>query len=303
MSQPPIDLNRLFSPVATIEGWLQDFADDPGIQLPRNLIEAIRYALLSGGKRLRALLAWYWCEAAGAPGEECRPAAIALELVHAFSLVHDDLPALDNDDLRRGKPSLHKHAGEAMAILAGDAMLNLAYSVLANVPANLQRRLVYWLSTSTNAMIMGQVHDTLGGLPPELTPCEQLEYIHRKKTGALIVAACVMGYWCGRYWRLRTGSKPEHGAARAALYGIPIGHMFQVVDDLLDVTQTTEQLGKRSAKDAAAGKRTYPAVLGIDGTRAEIARLEAKALRAIKGFGDEAQSLRDLCRYMAARTR
>ncbi|CAN0597575.1 unnamed protein product, partial [Laminaria digitata] len=162
--------------------------------LPSNLSDALHYSVLGGGKRLRPALAWYSSIACGGNGEDALNAGTAVELIHAFSLIHDDLPALDNDDLRRGRPTLHIHAGEAMAILAGDALLSIAYEAALNHPrAELATRLSTELAQGTRAMIAGQVYDTLGGLPEAASDLEAVELVHRNKTGALLRASCRMG--------------------------------------------------------------------------------------------------------------
>lgn len=270
------------------------------VELPENLRLAVQYSLLGGGKRLRPVLAWWCAEAVGGSGEASLPAGVAVELVHAFSLVHDDLPALDNDDLRRGRPTLHRHAGEAMAILAGDAMLTLAYDALWRAEegdARLRMRLVQELGEGTRAMIAGQVYDTLGGMPVGLEDREKLVLIHRNKTGALIRAACRMG--------ALLGGAGWDSAELAAItrFADDLGLIFQIVDDLLDVTATPEVLGKATGKDAEAGKLTYPMVLGIDGTRREIERVQADAEAAVSSLGARAAPLLELSRAMARRDR
>jgi geranylgeranyl diphosphate synthase, type II len=199
--------------------------------LPPRLREAMAYATLSGGKRLRPLLAWHACVAAGGEGPEALPACAAVELVHCFSLVHDDLPALDDDDMRRGRPTLHRHAGEAMAILAGDALLTHAFGVLAGTgPPETARTLCRELSEACERMIAGQVLDTLGagehGGPGESDE-DRLEAIHRGKTGAMLVASVRMG-------ALSVPGCPDATLDALTAYGHAAGLMFQVVDDLLD---------------------------------------------------------------------
>lgn len=267
-------------------------------ELPDNLRGAIRYALLGGGKRLRPVLAWRCAEAVGGHGEDSLPAGVAVELIHAFSLVHDDLPALDNDDLRRGRPTLHRHAGEAMAILAGDAMLTLASDAIGRAEGlgdGLRLALIRELGEGTRAMIAGQVYDTLGGMPEGMDDRARLELIHRNKTGALIRSACRMGAMLG-------------GAGTAELVAITrfaedLGLIFQIVDDLLDVTASPDALGKATGKDAEAGKLTYPMVLGIEGTRREIERVQADAEAALAPLGPAADPLLELSRSMARRDR
>jgi geranylgeranyl pyrophosphate synthase len=220
-----------------------------------------------------------------------------VEFIHAFSLVHDDLPALDNDDLRRGMPTLHIHSGEAMAILAGDALMAMAFDILdrQTPDPSLTRTLIAELSSATMGMIAGQVYDTLGGLSPNLADRERLELIHRKKTGALIRAACRMGAILG------TGKADDPRMGAITRYAECVGLLFQIVDDLLDVESSPEQAGKRTKKDAKAGKVTYPALLGLDGSRREVTRLHTEALAALEPLGGAANGLRSLARAVADR--
>jgi geranylgeranyl diphosphate synthase type II len=266
--------------------------------LPSNLREAARYALLGPGKRLRPILVIRSCEAVGAAGVTGYPAAAAIEMVHCFSLVHDDLPAMDDDDLRRGRPTLHRHTNEAMAILAGDLLSTLAFEHLSGAaPAGVALQLVRELAQATDDMIAGQVYDTLPDFPTEASPLERLETVHRHKTGALIRCACRMGAIAG-------GATPVQLQALTA-YAESIGLMFQVIDDLLDVTQSTEHLGKAAGKDAGRGKLTYPGLLGVEESRREVDRLLGRALDALASLpGREgARRLAELARYMAVRTR
>ncbi len=291
-----------YAPVSKIDPHLAHYVRT--LALPSRLRDAIEYALLGGGKRIRPLLAWHASIACGGRGEDALPAATAVELIHAFSLVHDDLPALDNDDLRRGRPTLHRHAGEPMAILAGDAMMAMAFRCLVDLPRGdtLSALLTRELATGTMAMIEGQVYDTLGGLDESTPPREQVRTIHANKTGALILAAVRMGALCALDGDTST---PESRLALTAVtrYGTAVGLMFQVADDLLDVEQSAEHTGKRTGKDQDAGKLTYPGVLGVEGTRAELARLRDEALEAIAVLGPSADGLGALCRDMAERTK
>lgn len=265
--------------------------------LPEHLRDAVRYAVLDGGKRLRPVLTLLCCEAVGSPRNQALEAAAAIELIHCFSLVHDDLPAMDDDDLRRGRPTLHIHAGEAMAILAGDVMVSLAFGLLANAAMEPQRRskLVAELADATTAMIAGQVYDTLGGFPGDMDHRQQLDLIHRNKTGALLRAACRMGAICGS-----ANSEQLDALTR---FGEAVGLMFQIVDDILDVTQSAEHIGKATGKDQQAGKLTFPGLLGLSGSKQEIARLQKLAHDSLMSFGQEAQPLRTLCDSMAVRTK
>jgi geranylgeranyl diphosphate synthase type II len=265
--------------------------------LPPILEEAICYTVLAGGKRLRPALVLLSCEAVGGSRDHALGPAAALELIHNFSLVHDDLPAMDDDELRRGRPTLHVQAGEAMAILAGDAMVSVAFELVSEAPLGAEQRvkLTQELASGTTWMIKGQVYDTLGGLARELTDEQRLGIIHRNKTGALLRASCRMGGICG-----------DADAAQLDLltsYGDAIGLMFQIVDDLLDVTQSSEHLGKATGKDHSAGKLTYPGVLGMERSREDIRRLQREALASLESFGSEAEPLRQLCNDLAIRTR
>lgn len=282
------------APAPTIDAYLASTVD--GLDIPLNLKEALRYSLLGGGKRLRPVLAWHCCAAVGGNPADSLPAGAAVELVHAFSLVHDDLPAMDDDDFRRGRPTLHKATSQAMAILAGDGMLTLAFGVLVqkSTHPSLAARLVAELALGTQAMIAGQVYDTLGGLPPGLSDQDRLDLIHRNKTGALLRAACRMGALCGH--------ASERAVNLLSHYAQAVGLMFQIVDDVIDVTQEAHHAGKQTGKDAAKGKLTYPGLLGLDASRSAIARLEAEALDAIAPLGPTAAPLAELARYMAVRT-
>jgi len=264
-------------------------------KLPGSLAEAIRYVLEGGGKRLRPTLAIHCCRAVGGSVDQAIPPAAAIELIHNFSLVHDDLPAMDDDNLRRGRPTLHRHTNEAMAVLAGDAMIGLAFELLTELarPAELATQLSRELASATCDMIAGQVHDTLGDPDNATPPRQQLETTHRLKTGALIRCACRLGAIAG-------------GAGDAQLSAVtafaePIGLMYQVVDDLLDVTGTAEQLGKAAGKDAIKGKLTYPGLLGVDASRQLVQDLRAEADSALDDLGD-VTALRQLCDYMASRS-
>ncbi|MEM9416473.1 MAG: polyprenyl synthetase family protein [Planctomycetota bacterium] len=268
------------------------------VYMPDNLRAAITYALFSGGKRVRPLLCMRSCIACGGNPEDAVSAAGAVELIHCFSLVHDDLPAMDDDDLRRGRPTLHKHTNEAMAILAGDAMTAMAFKLIAQWCHDDDRvtvELIGALASATTFMIGGQVHDTMGGFPDDVDERERLRRTHLGKTAAMLSYACHMGGLCAK------GSPQEVGAL--TIFGNQLGLMFQAVDDLLDVTQSTEQVGKQTGKDAAAGKLTYPGLLGIDGTRAEIAKLLDQSLAALEPLGPPADPLRAMARKLAERTK
>jgi geranylgeranyl diphosphate synthase, type II len=313
---------RLF-PLEAIEAQLRRCTEWEGA--PRALVEAARYALMQGGKRLRPALAWHCAAAVGGCGEASLPAGGAVEMIHAFSLVHDDLPAIDDDDLRRGRPTLHRHAGEGMAILAGDALLAGAFECLVTLPLHqgyharlaggaggggdgarhadsiLRAELLRELAGAASAMIQGQVWDTVGGLPTGMGSEEQLRLIHSNKTGALLLAACRMGAMTA-LGPLRDAAG-ERSLGAIDRMGRAVGLMFQIVDDLIDATQSTEHAGKRTGKDQQAGKLTYPGVLGLSHARAEVERLRNEALGALEGLGPAAEDLRTLCNHLADRTR
>jgi len=260
--------------------------------------ESATYAALGGGKRLRPALTLLCAQACGEDGNAALPAAAAIEFVHAFSLVHDDLPCMDDDDLRRGRPTLHVHAGEAAALLSGDAMLNAAYWTLAHrVPGReLTARLTLELADASARMIDGQTLDTLGGFEASMgDQADRLRLIHEWKTGALMRAACRMGAISAR-----AGDDELSAVTR---YAEAVGLMFQIVDDLIDVEQSTEQAGKRTGKDAKAGKLTFPGILGIDASRAEVSRLLGDSLAAVAVLGERGDDLADLARVLASRTR
>jgi len=269
-----------------------------------NLREAIRYALMGGGKRLRPMLVVRCCEAVGGSIQAALAPAAAIEMVHTFSLVHDDLPAMDDDDLRRGRPTLHKHASEAMAILAGDAMLGLAIELLlSQADEKVAPLLSLELLRANNDMITGQVHDTLPDFPADMPEMDRLRTIHHHKTGALIRCACRMG--------AIAGGATNTQLAAITRYASAIGLMFQVVDDILDVTQSTEHLGKTAGKDVQQGKLTYPSLIGLDASRQVVVDLQIEAheaLKALENSGDESlkpriATLRELCDYLAVRSR
>lgn len=283
--------------VADIEGDLAQRLEVA--TMPQNLREAVKYSVLGPGKRLRPALTILCCEATGGGRRAALAPAGAMELIHCFSLVHDDLPAMDDDELRRGRPTLHIHAGEAMAILAGDAMVSLAFEWLtgSDVDSARQGALVRELAGATTAMISGQVYDTLGGFTSRMNDRQRLDAIHRNKTAALITAACRMGAICA--------NAPASQLDAVTRYGQSIGMMFQIVDDLLDVTQSAEHVGKAVGKDDAAGKLTFPGLIGVDASRAEAERLRTAAHAALESMevGGNSRMLLDLADAMAIRTK
>ena len=289
-----------------VDDYLRDLVRSHwSVGAPPRLIEAIEYSLHAGGKRLRPTLViecFHACcrfDARDPKPDDVRvvlPAAAAVELIHTFSLVHDDLPAMDDDDLRRGRPTNHKVFGEALAILAGDAMMTMAFELLAaEAPPPLVAPLVRELGQAAGpcGMIGGQVLDIEG--EQKSLAFQELVMLHRQKTGALLTAACRMGAVCA-------------GADDAALaavtgFGTNLGLAFQIVDDLLDVTAMPEQVGKRTRKDASRGKNTYPALLGLDGSRAAANEQYTAALNALQSLGPAAVDLRTLATFVIQRDR
>ena len=264
---------------------------------PARLVEAIDYSLLAGGKRLRpALVLEAFAAAGGGPARapSALAAAGAIELIHTFSLVHDDLPAMDDDDLRRGRPTSHKVFGEAMAILAGDAMVTMAFEcIAADADPAVAPRLIAELARAAGpqGMIGGQVLDIEG--EDRVLSLADLQQLHRMKTGALLTAACRLG-------AIAAGADEARLAALTA-YGRHLGLAFQIIDDVLDVTSTPEQLGKATNKDADRGKNTYPRLLGLDESRAEAGRQLDAALESVAGLGATAAGLQALARFVVER--
>jgi geranylgeranyl diphosphate synthase, type II len=266
-------------------------------QHPMSIHKAMRHSVFAGGKRLRPVL----CMEAARMVSGSLPAGIeelgaAIEMLHTYSLIHDDLPALDNDDLRRGRPTCHKVFGEALAILAGDALQTQAYEVLSRLkcPPDARVRIVEEIARGTgtvDGMIGGQVVD----LEAEHTQpnAAMLEYIHRAKTAALITAGLVSG---GIY-----AGALHAQVERLRAFGLSIGLAFQIVDDVLDVTQTSEQLGKTAGKDTAAEKATYPALFGIEASERKADELVTQAFAELESFGERALTLKDLARFLVER--
>jgi farnesyl diphosphate synthase len=268
----------------------------PAAVPPQRLHEAIRYAVLQGGKRVRPLLVYAAGELAGAAPAALDSAALAVEYVHVYSLIHDDLPCMDNDVLRRGKPTVHVAFDEATAMLAGDALQAEAFRVLAEAPLAAERRAALMhelaLAAGTAGMCGGQALD-LQAVGAALSLAE-LETMHRMKTGALLAAAVRLGALAG------AAGEPM----RAALdrYAQAIGLAFQIVDDLLDVEASSAQLGKTAGKDAQQGKPTYVSVLGAGAARDWAQRLHGEARQALAGFDGRAERLRQLADFIVLRT-
>ena len=266
-------------------------------QYPSSIHQAMRHSVFAGGKRLRPIL----CMEAAQMVEGCVPVGVedlgaALEMLHTYSLIHDDLPALDNDDLRRGRPTCHKVFGEATAILAGDGLQTYAYEVLAKMQCSAEARvaIIGEIAHSTgtvDGMIGGQVMDLEA--EHKQPDAQTLEYIHRSKTGALLTASVVTGGMYGE----GTAEKIE----KLRDFGMNIGLAFQIVDDVLDVTQTSEQLGKTAGKDTATEKATYPALFGIEASLKKADELTAKASAALDIFGESAAAMREIAKFLVER--
>ena len=264
-------------------------------------VEAMRYSLLAGGKRIRPILCLAAAETLPADSRPLLPVAAALECIHTYSLIHDDLPAMDDDHLRRGMPTCHKKFGEAAAILAGDGLLSFAFELLSrplaggNISAQEQLRLVHNLATAVGpaGMVGGQVLDIQAEGRGEQNGLNQLRLIHRCKTGALITAAVQSGAIGG-------GADGRQYEALTR-YGEQIGLAFQIIDDLLNVTGDAATLGKAAGSDTARGKATYPALLGLDETRRQADEAVSAAIAALEIFDQHAEPLRELARYIATR--
>jgi geranylgeranyl diphosphate synthase, type II len=263
---------------------------------PATIHQAMRYSLFAGGKRLRPALCFAAAEACGGSMEAAMPLACAVECIHTYSLIHDDLPAMDNDDFRRGKPTNHKVFGEAMAILAGDALLTQAFEIalLATAPKRypcpLFIRELTFASGSLN-LIAGQVADLEG--EGKTLSLAQLRYIHERKTSALLCCSVRLG-------GISASCSPAQLKALTE-FGRHVGLAFQVIDDILDVTQTTEKLGKTAGKDTTAQKATYPSIVGLEKSRQIARRLTDKAFAALKVFRGGAPALEALARHLLER--
>ena len=268
-----------------------------GPERPESLRDAMRYSLLAGGKRLRPILCLAACELVGGSWELAMPTAVALEMIHTMSLIHDDLPAMDNDDLRRGRPTNHKVYGDAMAILAGDAMLSRAFEMVAvrsaNVPADRLLRVVGELALVSGApgLVGGQVVDLES--EGKAVDLETLEYIHLHKTAALLRACVVTGALIG-------GASDQQLEAMRT-YANGIGLAFQIIDDILDVTASSEVLGKTAGKDLLADKTTYPKLLGLEASREKALQLVRESKAALEPWHDKAAPLLALADYVASR--
>ncbi len=312
----PFDLAQVLqAKQALVDHHLKAVLDaEAGIPAP--LREAMRYSLLAPGKRLRPCLVFMASAAAGGTDAQAWPAACAVEMVHTYSLIHDDLPAMDDDDLRRGLPTCHKKFGEALAILAGDALLTLAFQVLAqHLDSQVAAASCLELARGAGAagMVGGQVEDlawerSTGTLADPLFPrtdqphtVEALEHIHQNKTGALFRACLRLGIWCAQ--GQRPGGLDRDLLARLDQFGHYFGLVFQITDDLLDAEGTSSTTGKRTQKDAARGKLTYPGLLGIEESRRHAQDLAAKTFALLTPLGENGTPLASLMHFVLARNR
>ena len=265
---------------------------------PVTVHEAMRYSIFAVGKRLRPILSLAAAEACGGDTENTLAPAAAVECIHTYSLIHDDLPCMDDDDLRRGQPTSHIKYGEGVAVLAGDALLTIAFEILAQTPPTKRYDVGAYVSELATAsgsrhLIGGQILDLEGeGSDIQLTPT-QLKYIHESKTAALLTSSIRLG-------GMSANATPQRLEALTS-YGKSLGLAFQIIDDILDVTQTSEKLGKSAGKDEATDKSTYPALFGLEKSRKEAARLTKKAHDALKLFGKQGQRLHEILDYLLDR--
>ena len=278
-----------------VEALLRSRMEELGTHVPPRLLESIRYSLLAGGKRLRPVLCLSFAEAVLQQSTVSRvveDSACALEFIHTYSLVHDDLPSMDDDDLRRGVPTNHKVYGEAMAILAGDSLLTDAFALVAGGPEPMRATLCRELAVAagSSGMVGGQVLDIAEDRPAHI---DYLTRMHRLKTGALIRAACRMGV-------IAAGGGAD-ALSRADTYGDAVGLAFQIADDVLDVTSDSSTLGKPAGADAAAGRHTFPAVLGLEESKQLAARKVAEAIAAVAPLEPRDGPLAALARYSVER--
>ncbi|MEM1441552.1 MAG: polyprenyl synthetase family protein [Verrucomicrobiota bacterium] len=265
---------------------------------PATVHEAMRYSLFAGGKRLRPILTLAAAEACGGDYKNALAPAAAVECLHTYTLIHDDLPCMDDDDLRRGMPTCHVKYGDGVAVLAGDALLTIAFEILAKTPPTKRYDVGAYVTelavaSGSRHLIGGQILDLEGeGSDVLLTPA-QLKFIHQSKTAALLTASIRLGGMTAN----ATPAKLE----ALTVYGQSLGLAFQVIDDILDVTQTSEKLGKSAGKDEATNKSTYPALFGLEKSRKEAARLTKKAHEALKPFGKNAKRLLEIADYLLDR--
>ena len=263
---------------------------------PATIHKAMRYSLFAGGKRLRPILCLAAAEACGGKIGTALPLACAVECIHTYSLIHDDLPSMDNDDFRRGRPTCHKIFGDGIAVLAGDALLTIAFEIVSRAKPTSRYTMPILLreiavAAGSQKLIAGQVSDLEA--EGHKTDRAQLRYIHKNKTAAILTTTVRLGAMSANADAKKLGAITKFGRA--------LGLAFQIIDDILDVTQTSEKLGKSAGKDVAAKKATYPAVIGLDESRSEARRLTRQAHNALSIFGEKGEALHALANYLLER--
>jgi geranylgeranyl diphosphate synthase type II len=263
---------------------------------PPTIHKAMRYSIFAGGKRIRPVLCLAACEAVGGKESAAIPLACAVECIHTYSLIHDDLPCMDDDDLRRGRPTNHKVFGEGIAVLAGDALLTQAFEIAAQAkgwPRYLHRDLILEIAKASGSLqlVAGQVADLEG--EGKKNSADELRYIHERKTSALLCCSVRLGGMSANCTSAQLKALTD--------FGYHVGLAFQVIDDILDVTQTSEQLGKTAGKDTAAQKATYPAIVGLEKSRIIAEQLTAKAFAALRAFKGRAVALEALAEFLLKR--
>jgi len=296
----PLDLNQYFNERCELVDSRLKMAMPAENELPYSLHKAMRYSTFAGGKRIRPILLLAACEAVGGELPAALPAACAMEMIHTYSLIHDDLPAMDNDDFRRGNPTSHKVFGEAVAILAGDALLTQAFILLSSpffassVPSERILSVINEIASAAGSrgMVGGQIVDMESEWKKDLD-LPTVQFIHIHKTGALIKASVKIG--------AILGGADERQLTSLIRYGEAIGLAYQISDDILDIEGTTAAIGKDAGSDQARGKATYPAVIGIHESRLRAAELLDIALEAIADFDEKSEPLRALARYIVTR--
>ena len=294
----PFDLQQfLASRTEAVNKALDRYLPNIGTR-PATIHKAMRYSLFAGGKRMRPALCLAAAAVCGGRESEAMPLACAVECIHTYSLIHDDLPAMDNDDLRRGKPTNHKVFGEGIAVLAGDALLTQAFEIAARCkawPRYSHQKIILELASASGSLqlIAGQVADLEA--EGKTISAADLRYIHERKTSALLCCSVRLGGMSANCTRAQLDALTD--------FGYHVGLAFQVIDDILDVTQTSEALGKTAGKDTQAQKATYPAIVGLEQSRKIAQKLTAKAVSALKGFRGKARALEALAEFLLKRDR
>ncbi|HLH53778.1 MAG TPA: farnesyl diphosphate synthase [Verrucomicrobiae bacterium] len=294
----PFDLQQfLASRTEAVNKALDRYLPNIGTR-PATIHKAMRYSLFAGGKRMRPALCLAAAAVCGGRESEAMPLACAVECIHTYSLIHDDLPAMDNDDLRRGKPTNHKVFGEGIAVLAGDALLTQAFEIAARCkawPRYSHQKIILELASASGSLqlIAGQVADLEA--EGKTISAADLRYIHERKTSALLCCSVRLGGMSANCTRAQLDALTD--------FGYHVGLAFQVIDDILDVTQTSEALGKTAGKDTQAQKATYPAIVGLEQSRKIAQKLTAKAFSALKGFRGKARALEALAEFLLKRDR